>query len=522
MRTNDILSKFQSNNSKLETVLYKKKLPGDIKNLLLNMLYNITSSYNDYMAIKVNVQDKNEFVDNIVHIVEKCENIELIKPSSSEGKEFLKLGITCKVNTYFRTIKVFPTERDMLFALFKMNDTKIFLDEKYDLIRIALPEMLNEGRDINNIEIIRDFNAWSWNTLASEISNIDCNLIYQNLLMLLGFKFLDNWMKIEHQKDMLEKLEDQLMKFYNETDVKELLNLIYRLSILVCIERNENEKKRLLDEKEWDEKEYERLKNKKELVKELTDLKKEKAKEINEIDKIINDDVRLLKEFDKRNKELSEYKKIFSPENLLGTLKKERKKALKEIEEANELLDAKKYLERKKELEKKLDILKETKRPKNFKNNYKIKIQKLFIKCMKEKIESITSSEQIRQAISIMHILRYYNFIFFDEEHFIGEVEELREDLEELQGRILLKLYEIKALNYITRDLETDIGIIKPIFDTRIIDLENVVIQCRLAENKIEVEMYDGKSLELEFTLENLNNVDFKGKKKLKMFAKKI
>ena len=187
MRTNDILAKFQSNNSKLETVLYKKKLSGDVKNLLLNMLYNITTSYNDYSIIKINVQDKNKFVENIISIIEKCQSIEIVKPASDEGKEFIKMGITCKVDTYFKTIKVFPTERAMLFALFKMNDTKMFLDEKYELIRIALPEMLNEGRDINNIEIIRDFNAWSWNTLPSEISNIDCNLIYQNLQMLLRF-----------------------------------------------------------------------------------------------------------------------------------------------------------------------------------------------------------------------------------------------------------------------------------------------------------------------------------------------
>ncbi len=185
MRTNDILLKFQSNNSKLEAVLYKKKLSGDVKNLLLSMLYRITSSYNDYANIKVNVEEKNKFAQDIIDMIEKCENIELVRPSSEEGKRFIKEGITYEVNTYFKTIKVFPTERDMLFALFKMNDIKMYLNEKYNLIRISLPEMLNEGRDINNIEIIRDFNSWSWNTIPGEISNIDCNLVYQNLQMLV-------------------------------------------------------------------------------------------------------------------------------------------------------------------------------------------------------------------------------------------------------------------------------------------------------------------------------------------------
>jgi len=92
----------------------------------------------------------------------------------------------------------------MLYAIFKINDTTMYLDEKYSLIRVALPEMLNEGHDINNTEIIREFTSWSWNTVPSEISNIDCNLVYQNLLILLGFKFLEDWMKLGNQKNKIQ------------------------------------------------------------------------------------------------------------------------------------------------------------------------------------------------------------------------------------------------------------------------------------------------------------------------------
>ena len=235
MKKTDILSKFQSNNNKLETVLYKKRLAGDVKNLLLSMLYNITNSYNDYANIKVNVENKNQYIEKIIGIIEKCNNIEIVSPNSEDGKKILEEDMHCMVDTYFKTIKTFGAERDMLYALFKMNDTKMYLDEKYNLLRVAIPEMLNEGRDINNIEIIRDFNAWSWNTVAKDISNIDCNLIYQNLLILLGFTFLENWMQQENKKEQLEKLEKELKKRYNEKSIEELLDLIYKLSIIVCI-----------------------------------------------------------------------------------------------------------------------------------------------------------------------------------------------------------------------------------------------------------------------------------------------
>lgn len=519
MKTNDIFSKFQSNNSKLETVLYRKNFSGDVKNLLLSMLYRLTSSYNDYANIKVNVEDKNKFVENIINIIEKCGSIEIVKPNSEEGKKFIKDGITCKVDTYFKTIKVFQSERDMLYAIFKMNDTKMYLDEKYDLIRISLPEMLNEGRDINNIEIIRDFDAWSWNTIASEISNIDCNLIYQNLQILLGFEFLDNWMKQEKQKELLEKLEEKLKTYYNKENVDQLLNNIYRLSILVCVQRNKNEKARLLDERDWDEKELSRLKDKKALVEELTATKKKKTNEIKKLDKIISSNRLLIEEFEKRNKKLSEYKKIFSPENLLGTLKKERKKAINEIEECNKLLDAKIYVEKKKQLERNLSFLKDIKTARN-KEKYKIDIEKLFIKCMLERVERIKSLEQKKSAVILFRILRYYNFVLFDENRFIAEVEDLREDLDKIQSRILQKLYEVKGLNPITKNIETDIGIVKQIFDTRIMSLDNVYIGATIQNNKILVKVYDGNTLEIEFMIDNLNNVQFKLKKKIKLFAK--
>lgn len=519
MKTNDILSRFQSNNSKLESVLYKKKLSGDVKNLLLNMLYRITTSYNDYASVKVNVEDKNEFVQNMIQTIENCESIELIKPNSEEGKEWIKQGITSKVDTYFKTIKVFPTERDMLFALCKINDKKMYLDEKYHLLRIALPEMLDEGRDINNVELIRDFDAWSWNTIPSEISNIDCNLIYQNLQILLGFSFLDSWMKMEKQKELLEKLEQELKRNYAQENVNELLDAIYRLSILVCISRNENEKKRLLEEREWNEKELARLSDKTKLVEELTKTKKKKRAEIKKIDTIINDSGLLLKEFNKRNEKLSIYKKIYSPEVLLGTLKKERKKALKEIEECNQLLDAKNYVERKNQLEEELNLLKDIKRPKN-KEKYKRKIQDIFMRCFEEKIQNIETIEQKKEAISLLRVLRYYHFMIYDEHRMIKEVEEFQEKLDELDAKILLKLYEIKGIVPITKNLETDIGIIKPIFETRIMSLENIAIWVANQNDKIVVKVYDGNTIELEFTIKNLNQVEIKGKKKIKLFGK--
>jgi len=39
---------------------------------------------------------------------------------------------------------------------------------------------------------------------------------------------------------------------------------------------------------------------------------------------------------------------------------------------------------------------------------------------------------------------------------------------------MLQNLFEIKAINPITKDLQTDIGIINTVFETRIMDLKNI------------------------------------------------
>ena len=407
----------------------------------------------------------------------------------------------------------------MLYAIFKINDTTMYLDEKYSLIRVALPEMLNEGHDINNTEIIREFTSWSWNTVPSEISNIDCNLVYQNLLILLGFKFLEDWMKLGNQKNILEKLEEELTEKYDEDISKKLLNCIFKIAIIVCTSRNETEKARLLEEQKECEAKFEKLQDKTKLVEELTKLKKEKAAEIKKLDKILSDNSLLLQEFDERNAKLSEYKKIFSIDNLVGTLKKERRKALSDIDECNKLLDAKTYVETKNKLENSLELLRNIKIPK-YKERYKIELQKLFIKCLEDEIYKINAMEDKRPAISLLYIVRYYKFIAFDDERFIKDVDELKEDVERIEGKLLFNLYEIGVLSQITKDIETDVGIIKPFLDTRIMNFANVVIRVRDEGNGIDVEVYDGDILEIEYTIPNLNRVKVKCKKNIKLFAK--
>ena len=145
-------------------------------------------------------------------------------------------------------------------------------------------------------------------------------------------------------------------------------------------------------------------------------------------------------------------------------------------------------------------------------------IQKIFIKLLEEKLDRIEGPEEKKELMQFFSILRYYNFILFDEERFIKDIEPIEEDMSYIEEKTIERLYTSKVLNNITKDVETDIKIIRPILTTRIMNIENIYIHVWQNERTLEVNIYDGKILELEFEIENSRDVQIKGKKKIKLF----
>ena len=60
-----IFSKITSNeyNNRLEKILDNKPFDENVKNLLLSMLYKIENGYNDYIKVKYNAIQKEEFME---------------------------------------------------------------------------------------------------------------------------------------------------------------------------------------------------------------------------------------------------------------------------------------------------------------------------------------------------------------------------------------------------------------------------------------------------------------------------
>lgn len=478
------------------------------------MFYKLENSYNDYFLVKRNSNTKQEYLENILNNIQFCNYIKLVNPIDEEFEKIQENG-SYEIDLKIKRIKVLPNELAMLSALMELNNFEIHLKEEYNLIRNSMPYLLNTAYDMENIEVLRDFNAWSWNTVIQEIKDVNVNLIYQNLRIALDEDIFNRIQK--NDTDIIEYIQKKLLELYNKEIVEEFMFLIFKISILIYINISENEKNRLLKEKENLNIELNEISDKKSYVDNITKNKKKLTNELKKIDLILNNRELLLSEYENRNKGLAEYNKIFSLSHLVEKIQRERTKILNKIKKCNKQIEPKTYLENKNRLKNDNEILKEIESANIYK--YIEKLQKLFINEIL--LHRINNSNTRNELIDCMYELRYYNFIPYNNKELIKDIEGIKEYLEKPKEILIKKLYDNKIINTISTSEKNDIKIIKNIFDLKIIDMEKIYIKIRKKDDKYIISTYDEKeTLEKEFDIDLKFNAKDKIKlnKKIKLF----
>lgn len=495
----------------LEEILEKKTFSADCKNLLLSMLYKINISYNDYETVKKMVDSKKQMMEDILSIINDCEEIKLVNPTSVKMSRFKKKNIMFKVDKKKKKIETEPNEKALLNAIYSLPiEKKVYLDEEHSAIRNSLPFVLENGRNINRAEIIRDFDAWSWNTVFDEIPDIECNLIYQNLQILVGKEFLDDWMRLESAQDSIKMIKDNLSKIFIKRDLEEFLTLIFKLSIIIYCKNNTGEKNRLKEELVWNTKELDKLNDTVKLVKDATDIKTKALMKIEKIDKALNDKKVFERELKKASlKELDD--RILTPDDFEIRLRRQRKQMEKQIKDANSILSVKKYMEIKSRVLKENRIL--TSIDENDKKeDYILQLQKYFIKGIKAKIDLL---ETKKEAIDLMYIIRYYNFVPYFDKMYIKDLSMIKKKIDEVENKLIDKLIALKAVNQISDNEEFNKTVIKKVFELRMINLENVNIE--FTDDNMLL-FYDVETFEKSFKIEQKEIKNLKRNKKIKLF----
>lgn len=436
MAKEDIFSKIslKDYNNILENILEQKDFISDIKSLLLSMLYKIENGYEDYETVKVNVSSKKYFLKKIVQIIEeKCKEIQLIKPLSEESKILEEKNINYIVNKKEGKIISYPNERILLEALVTLNQEEIILEEKYKLFNIAIEEILQKGNKMNIVEVIRDFNGWSWDATTSQMESKNINVIYQNLLILLGNSLLQTLVtggekqteeeidlpnneilrskynnsfgmtKEEMQEEKIDYIQEMkvlLSKKYGAKNAKTFF--VQFIKTILAVESNQNkEQKEIILKEQKQVKQYlGEMKNNKQYLENLSKKKKELTIKIKEIDIYLNNKKMLKEEYERRNSKLPNKEKIFSVSHFKIILEKEREKKLKEIKKYNKQMEPKEFVKRKKELEEIVAFFEDIGVEEEKRTNEEEQINKLqlcFLNCFIEKIRKAETKKEIRK-----------------------------------------------------------------------------------------------------------------------------
>ena len=345
-------------NNELEKVLEKKYFNENVKNILLSILYKVETAYKDYEKVKQDVEPKEEFIENIIkQIHDNCETIKLVQPNSEESKIIGNKTFLVEKNK--KRIICYPIERKLLYCISKISKKEKIIKDEYFLINKTLSDLINVGNNINTVEPIRDFNGYSWTTIPREIESIQHNLVYQNLRMIVGSEFINNWINNrEFIIDYIELLKEKLNNTYGKKQTVEFLDVLYKLSILLDVRYDRKAKDEIMQIKNDVDEEYERVIDSEKFVEIITKEKIELTKKIKYIDETINNTNMLQQEYIRRNEKLPLKDKIFSVRILSKMMEDERKEYIEKLEELNKLLNPQNYIRYKKQLEEKENYLK--------------------------------------------------------------------------------------------------------------------------------------------------------------------
>lgn len=513
--------KIKDYNNELEIALEQKDFSEEAKNLLLGMLYKLEASYEDYSKVKRIVETKKEYIENLIqNIKNNCAQITLIKPQSESSNKLEKNNAKFIINKEEKKIEVFPNEKYMLYAIYRISEEEILINDKYYIIKNSLSKFLNIGNSINNVEVIRDFNGWSWSTIISEIEDVNYNILFQNLQMLVGQKFIKDWIQNkEYVIDYIENLSIKLEENYNKEFSNKFLKILYKIIILIYIQENEIEKKKIENRaKLWNE-ELDKLSNKAKFLEDLSKQKKSILKRIEKLDKIASDKKLLEKEYVSRNNKLDDNQKIFSINYLVDIINKERQDLLEKLEKCNREMDPKIFIKKEKELKNNIKFIEYL----NFENidiqKEIIELQKAFIDCLRIRIQKIDNKKEI---LNLIYIVRYYNFIAIKNNMYIKDVKKLKIKIENLEKALLKKAYELKVINKFAEDDDINFIILQNIFQLRTMDFENIEIEIKINEIGFIVNYYDLESIEKNIVIDTekkAKEIGIKLNKRIKLFA---
>ena len=340
------------------------------------------------------------------------------------------------------------------------------------------------------------------------IENINSNLVYQTIRILLGEDFLDGWCQdTDGIIDYVQIMKEELTKKYGEKLSKQIFEKLEQIAIINESEEDSNfrnEVDKLL--KDINEK-IQLFNNTKENIKKITENKKKVTKEIKNIDKILSQEIRIKQEYEKINSVSDLNNKVFSIKVLKQKLINKKQKLLNEIEENNYLLNPTNYINEKNKLIKQKEKLEVINYNTMQKENILIEFEKLFLECFYLNIEDQLETSDI---IDLIYKFRYFMLIPFDCQKEIKNVEELKDSIMKVEKKLMKLAIDKKVI------FNLPFEVMEHVFRTRIIILEELYYKITSEFEKYYVQILDENISEEKFEIQLKEKT--KINKKIKIF----
>ena len=507
-----MLEKFlkKDRNEILESVLDQKDVDERTKNLLQGILYKIDVSYKDYQNAKGIQRNKKEYVDEInKNINRKCNKI--VTVSFNEKIEDEKIRKSLEKNKFYideNQIITYPIEEKILYAIEKSINSHQVVNSKYEIIAKPLSDLIMTGKNIDRVEVLRDFNGWSWTTIKTEIESITANLVYQILQILLGEEFLDNWSyDTDGIIDYYQIFKERISEKYGSKVAKELYETIEKIAIINEIGQDIEFKDKKIQQLNDIDNEMKKRTNVEQYINELTEEKKKAEKEIAVIQKILSSEKELRNQYQKINEGVPIEKKIFSVRILKQQLNSQKQENMQNIDNINFKLLPHNYVENKEQIIKKKKILETIYYTEEEQKEVFFKFILTFLECFKQKIKETDKDDLLK----LIYKFRYYMLIPFNSQYSIKDVEELKDKILEIEKE-LMKIGKKEKI--ISKNVPFEVW--THIFETRIIDLEELYYKIFTEYDKKYFQLFDENISEEKFIINNIEKN--KINKKIKIF----
>lgn len=505
-----LFSKLKDYNAILEEILDKKYFSSSVKNLFLSMIYKVEISYKDYKQVKRAVREKEEFLEELLETIKKyCDNIKTVGVGSEEEKLLIKNHVKALTNEKERSMLTYPTEVALLYGISNVMPKYFYMRNSF-IFKKEFQKNLVDGYVLNNLEILNNFNGWSWDDNQRENIDYISNLVYQNLLLILGDRFLSVWRNYGSTKrEFLDEMRTYISSITG--------NNFYFVSLCKILYLNSGKKEKEILEQKLKEnlKEFNKMSNKEKYIEEIKIRKINLTKSVQKIDIILNNQKLLAKEFDKRNAKLDEGKKIGNIKVLVAMLGRERQGYINEIAELSSMLKPNIFLKKKQELQELSEILLN----KNSIEKEIIIFQKEFLKILDKKLKKINTTEEI---VDIIYKLRYYRNIKIEKDKYLKDIAEIEKLSDDIMKKIVTMACKQGVIRIISMDIPLNYEIIKYAIDTRIIKLEEIKLSLETEKNSVLIKVYDKEVFEKQGKKEledAKKQIEIKSKRMIMLFS---